>query len=244
MTTAPLAERPATMQRRVRVGRFFHLGIGIAIAVVVLVGFGRTVDANLIHPPSARPWILYAHTAIFSTWVLFFITQAALIDARRVKLHRRLGVWSLGLATAMLVAGVATAVIMTRFHDTESGGDGAADLAVPLFDMLAFATSFGFAMLWRFRPEHHRRLMLMASCGLTAAAFARFPHSILPRHLWYVGVDALILVAAVRDLVHTRHLHPVYLYGLPLLVLGQALAMWLALRAPPVWLAIAHAILG
>lgn len=71
--------------------RSFYLGAAVTIALVVAVGFGQTVNASLFHPLSPRPRILYLHAALFTAWVLLFITQAALVRSRRVAWHRRLG---------------------------------------------------------------------------------------------------------------------------------------------------------
>ena len=40
-----------------------------------------------------------------------------------------------------------------------------------------------------------------------------------------------------------RRVHPVYLYGLPVLALSQATVMWIQLTAAPAWIVIAHALL-
>jgi hypothetical protein len=41
--------------------------------------------------------------------------------------------------------------------------------------LTSFTIPFVLAICWRRKPELHRRLMLIASCALTAAAFVRFP---------------------------------------------------------------------
>ncbi len=79
--------------------------------------------------------------------------------------------------------------------------------------------SFGLAFWWRTRPEFHRRLMFVATCALTSAAFARIPW--VPGRWFYTGVDCLILLGVVRDLMTMKRIHPVYLWGLPLMMLGQ-----------------------
>jgi hypothetical protein len=84
----------------------------------------------------------------------------------------------------------------------------------------------------------------MASCALTAAAFGRFPFAAI-RDVWfYAGVDLLILMGVVRDLVVNRKIHPVYLYGLPLLLLGQTTIMYISVKSLPGWMRVAHGILG
>ena len=64
--------------------------------------------------------------------------------------------------------------------------------------------------------------MLVATCALTAAAFGRLAHYFLiPRALFYGGVDLLILLGVARDLIVTRSVHRVYLVALPLFIAGQ-----------------------
>lgn len=87
--------------------------------------------------------------------------------------------------------------------------------------MVAFSVPFGLSMHWRKKPELHRRLILIATCSLTAAAFGRFPSTLMPHHWFYAGVDFLLLLGVLRDLVVTKRVHPVYVYALPLLALGQ-----------------------
>lgn len=233
----------AANARRARADRNFYLCIGLAVTLIVLFGFGRTVNAGLFHPPSPRPLILYLHAAMFTVWVLLFITQATLVRFRRVSWHRRLGFAGFALGCLMPVTGIETALVMTRRHIAEGHRNEESALIVPFFDMLAFAVTFGLAVYWRRWPEYRRRLMLLAICGLTVAAFARFPHWLMPRSVWYVGVDLLILAGVFRDWILTGRLHPVYRYGMPALVLGQATTMWIYLNAPPAWIRIARTLL-
>jgi hypothetical protein len=233
----------ASTPLRPRAEGSFYLGMALAVAFVVAYGFGRTVNARLLHPRSPRPWILYAHVALFTTWVLLFIMQAALVRFRRVDWHRRLGLAGVVVGGLMPPVGIATAIVTTRLNRAGSNTGGEAFLIVSFFDMLAFAVMFGLAIYWRRRPEYHRRLMLIASCGLAVAAFARFPNWLMPHNAWYFGVDALILAGVVRDWIVTRRLSRVYLYGLPALALGQAATTWIYLSRAPAWVAIARALL-
>jgi hypothetical protein len=81
------------------------------------------------------------------------------------------------------------------------------------------------AFYWRRKPEFHRRLILLATIALTSAAFGRSPASILPLHWFYLEVDTLVLLAVARDWIVTRRVDPAYLYGLPLMIVGQTMAM-------------------
>lgn len=53
----------------------------------------------------------------------------------------------------------------------------------------------------------------------------RFPPSLLPFAWFYVGVDLLVFLSLLRDLIVTKRVHPVYLYALPLLIVGQTFAI-------------------
>jgi len=82
--------------------------------------------------------------------------------------------------------------------------------------------------------------MLVATCVLTSAAFGRFPALF---NTFYAGVDLLIFLGVVRDLIVMRRVHPVYLYALPALIVGQSFVMHVVLTDSPQWHKIANAIL-
>src|SRR5437867_2489120 len=201
--------------------------MSLLIVAVVAYGFSFTIGQNLIHPAIPRPAFLYFHAAVFSLWLVFLILQSALIRTHNVGLHRRVGWFGVALGAAIPLVGVSIAITMGRFnalklHQANTEGD----LIIPLFDMVAFSASFALAVYWRKTPEFHRRLMLVATCALTAAAFGRFPENLLPSVFFYAGVDFLILLGAVRDLLVMRSIHPVYRYALPAYIAGQVLVMY------------------
>src|ERR1700756_424296 len=219
----------------------FYFFMSQLIAVIVAYGFSRTIDKKLIHPAVARPPILYVHAAVFSGWLVFFILQSVLIRTHNVKLHRRSGWYGVVHGIAIPLVGFPTAVIMGRFHmhslhDTET----VADLLIPFWDMVAFSVPFALAIYWRNKPEFHRRLMLMATCALTAAAFGRFPPQVLPPVVFYAGVDLLILLGALRDLIVIKQIHRVYAIGLPALLVAQTIVMYTVVRELPYWEKIAR----
>ena len=223
--------------------RYFYFVMSLLIAAVVIYGFSQTISDNLIHPAYPRPLVLYFHAAIFSAWVVLLMSQSALIRTGNLKLHRRLGLCAVALAIAMPIIGVATGVAMARFNTQHGSTDAAEFLIVPFFDMAVFSIVVCLAILWRKKPEYHRRLMLLAACALTIAAFNRFPSSIVPDNWGYAGVDTLILLGVGRDWYLTKRIHPVYLYGLPAMILGQALTMYIYLSKAPEWIAIARRII-
>jgi hypothetical protein len=216
--------------------RSFYLAMAVLVAAIVVYGFSFTFRDNLLHPPYPRPWILYGHAVLFSAWVPFFIAQAALVRSRRVDLHRRLGLLGLAFGGLIPVVGLATAVAMTRLRLAHGESEAAPSILIPSFDMLAFSSAFALGILWRGRPEFHRRLMLVATASLTAAAFGRMP-AFDYGQWFYAGVDGLILIGALHDVWTHGRVHAVYRYALPAMILGQLLTAYV--RGLPGWIALA-----
>jgi len=181
------------------------------------------VPARLFHPKIAPPSILWLHGAVFYGWVLFFILQSALIRTHKTRWHRTIGWFGFALGIAVVGLGVSTTIVMHRFEfmTLHQGEFAIMSISVPLWDMVCFAVAFSLAILWRKKVEYHRRLILIASCALTAAAWGRLPESVLPGFWFYGGVDLLILMGAARDLIVNRKIHRVYLIALPLFMAGQ-----------------------
>src|SRR5579872_37380 len=113
---AALPGAKASAGPRKRADGSFYLGVALAVALVVAIGFGRTVNENLFHPALPPSPILYVHVAMFTAWVLLFIAQTALIRSHRVAWHRRLGIAGVILGGLMPVIGIATALSISRQH--------------------------------------------------------------------------------------------------------------------------------
>ena len=222
--------------------RAFYLGVSLLIVAVVVTGFSRTIAHNLLHAPYVVPAVLYVHGITFSGWVLLFATQAALIRYRNVALHRALGIFGGFYGVMLVLVGVGATVAMTIIH-AHQGPPSPVPSLVPLTDMVAFAVPFGLALHWRRRPEFHRRLMFVATCMLMAAPFFRLAPPAAPLALkLYMGVDGLIVLGALRDLIVDRRIHVVYWVALPAAIAAQTFTI--ALSDAPAWLELVHRVTG
>jgi len=220
------------------------IAMSLLIAAIVVSGFRLTVNANLLHPSIPRPLILWFHAAAFTGWVGFFIFQSALVRTHNVKWHRFFGWFGAALGAVMIPLGITTSIVMGRFDTTAEHLPGAdAFLIVPFFDMLAFGTFFALAVLWRRKPELHRRLLFIATCGLLDAAFGRFDYLYF-HGLFFPCLDGVILLGVVRDLLVNRRVHKVYLTALPVLFVVQAIVTYTWMSNSAWWVKIAHSILG
>jgi hypothetical protein len=217
---AALAQRaPIVVQGRH--DRLFFGTMAIVLALIVFGGFGPTYyfrffDGGPQATVSGKPFnvLVHLHGALFTSWVLLFIVQTALVASRRVALHRRLGVAGAILAAAMIVAGTLTAIDAARRGASAVGIDPLSFMAIPIFDMVLFAAFISAALVNRRRKELHKRLMLLAYSVLLTAAMARLPGVSPLGPLVFFGLSFLIVVcAALYDFVTRRQVHHVYLWG-------------------------------
>jgi hypothetical protein len=219
---------------KIFLSRYFYFCMSLAMAGLVIWGFSRTVNDNLFHANPPRPMLLWFHATAFSTWVVFFIMQSALVRVGKVSVHRFLGWFGAGLASVMVVLGFTIAVIMARFDSVVLHQPGrGAFLSIPFCDMILFGACMGMAIYWRRKPEYHRRLVFIATCQLMDAAIGRFDFW-FDHNLFYAGLDLLIALGMVRDWVVDGRVNKVYLYALPALIVAQNLAIY-AWRANPAW---------
>ncbi len=158
----------ATVIRRAE-GRFY-IGMALAAGATALAGF-----APAIFDPASRKaplnWAVGVHGAVFSAWLALFLAQALLVFNRRIAVHRLLGCVGAGLAVIMLVSGYFTTIAMARRGFDLSGdliGESGDPLMVMVFqlgDLLCFGILVAMGILFRHRPDAHKRLMLLATVG-------------------------------------------------------------------------------
>ena len=142
------------------------------------------------------------------------------------------------MAWLIIVVGVVTA--FSQFADRIDAGrleEAQTRLLAPLTDMIVFPLFFGAAVLYRHRPEIHKRLMLVATTTLLVAAALRmsFLGEPLPRPMRLLIWFSPIILGMAYDLIARRSIHPVYIIGLGALYL---LSMRGALVDTDAWLAI------
>ena len=237
-------EASATKQLKKFLSRYFYLCMSLVMAGLVVWGFNRTVDANLLHASPPKPVLLWFHGAVFSAWVVLFIAQSALVRVRKVGLHRVLGWFGAALAATMVVSGIVVSPVMLRFDMTVLHRVPVKSfLSIVWCDMIIFGACMALAIYFRKRPQYHRRLVFMASCQLMQAAFVRLPY-IGIHDLFYPALDVLIVAGMLRDVVVDGRVNRVYVYVFPAMVVLQAWATYLERANPGWWKTATQAILG
>jgi hypothetical protein len=220
--------------------RRFYVGMAIAIALTVFIGFARSYYLKSWYGTGELTGLQHLHGALFTTWTLFFLSQTVLVARGRTYLHRRMGVAGAVLAALVVVVGLTIAITRARTGPSPIPGISALSfLAIPFFDMVVFAILVSAAVYFRHRLEAHKRLMTLAMIALLAAPIARMRFLPLPPGPpTFFGLSDLFIVALlVFDLTTRRKVHPATIWGGLLVVASQPLRLILA--GTPAWLAFA-----
>jgi len=147
--------------------------------LVIFVGFARTYYLAGVFKAPLPNSLVHIHGAVFSLWILLFITQVSLITVHRASLHRRLGMFGFGLACLMVLLGLLVATDRLARHAANPGTETVEEVrafyAIPLADMLMFGTFVYLGFRNRTHPGVHKRLMLFATFALLDAGFDRWP---------------------------------------------------------------------
>jgi hypothetical protein len=234
---APISTERLSAERR------FFSGMAIAILATVFIGFARSFFLRPMFPnwPSPSETIFYVHGAVFTAWIVLLVAQASLVAGRRTELHREIGPFGGVLAVAMVVLGTLGALVAAR-RSTGFVGIPIPPLqflAIPLFDMLLFASFVGLAIGQRRNAQSHKRWMLLATVNLVTAAIARWPGVSGGGPFGFFGLTDLFLVALASWDLRTRgRLHPVTLWGGLLIIISQPLR--LVISGTETWLAFAR----
>jgi hypothetical protein len=239
---------------------FFWVMVLLAWAAI-LSGFLYKNVNKFMEGTLTYPWVVHLHGILYSLWLIYFTAQVLLIGRGSVSLHRKLGPFGAALAAVMVVSGVYTGIV------TESlryGKPYEATILSGIFaDMICFGSLVTAGILLRGSPAAHKRLMLVATLGLTVAGFGRWMSPAIDRWLgvqtyWVfptfsegawpfirfqvLPAYTLIVAIGVYDLFTRRRLHPAYVAAVAWCLPIQLFSGWLYYQ--PFWNQIARRILG
>jgi hypothetical protein len=222
----------ATMPQTVRplVGRrtdnYFFSGMALLLLLTVFVGFARSYFlAGVFRAPLPSIWV-HIHGAVFSCWILLLITQVSLVSARRVDIHRKLGLAGFGLASLMVIMGVLVATkLLARALSPVPVFDAQTFYVIPMADMVVFATLVLFAYLMRRDSAAHKRLILIATIAMMDAPTGRPPFTVITAHKYFDSIFciAFLLLLVGYDLWSKHKVHRATIWaGLLMIVVEQA----------------------
>ena len=187
----------------------FFSGMALLILITVFVGFARTYFlAGLFRAPLPS-LIVHLHGAAFSGWIVLLVVQISFVAARRVDIHRRLGIADFTLACLMVVLGVwVNNRGLTRGGSPPDSG-GAAIYFLGFSLMLIFAVLVAFAFHARANAAAHKRLIWVATVALVPAALVRLPLAFVQQGLEKPTLLSytFLLILLIYDLWSTHKIH-------------------------------------
>ncbi|MEO7970975.1 MAG: hypothetical protein ABI698_06735 [bacterium] len=229
---------PAIKRRRRE--RWFYISMSIAAVITVFAGFAPTYYLRPYFNTAPLMPLLHLHGIVFTSWLALFLTQTTLVAAHRTDIHRRLGILGGVIAALMIVIGPTTAVIRASQGATPVPGVSPLSfLVIPLGDMFVFALLVSAGFYYRRRPDVHKRLMMLATISILAAAIARLPFAIMQAGppAFFGITDVFVLACIIYDLITLKRVHRATALGALLIIASQPLRLMLG--GTHVWLAFA-----
>ena len=222
----------------------FYTWAAVGTFSIIFAGFARTYYLKILFGTRALPLLLHLHGLIFTLWFALFFIQVRLVARHRVDLHRRLGI--IGAVLAPLAACLAIAVSFhagRRNYLTSPASLTAKvrPLALDFGSSLTFVLLVTAALYFRRRGDIHKRLMVLASCGLLLPGMGRLLE-IIPLHFLHAGglwemvgfTEITPVVCIIYDTVKHRRLHPGFVWGG--LALLSSLPVFMAIGSTNGWL--------
>ncbi len=241
---ATVAEVSANLPKRLpgrKYDRQFFFVMTILLLATVVIGFAPTYYlAGVFRAPLPSPMV-HIHGAVFSSWMLLLLVQTGLISAKRVGWHRNLGVAGFLLACVMVVVAMLTAAdLAARLKAVPNSEPTLSFLVVPFVDAFDFAVLAGFAYALRKNATAHKRLIIIATAGISGAAFFRWHVAILfhDGYAAYAASYVFLLLLATYDLWSTHKIHRATFWGSAFLVFMEQISRFIGPSAP--WHAFAH----
>lgn len=218
--------------------------MGAIGVLAALFGFAKTFIAPVAAGTFKAPSIIYVHGAFAFAWVLVFAAQPLLIRCRKHREHRQLGMIGFIAAAGFTLTAFPVGAFATARDVAAGGGETAISSIVGTYTAaLIFFGLVAAGAATRKTPETHKRFMLLASIALLWPAWFRFRHyfpGVSRPDIFFAIIlaDSFIIIAAARDYLNMKRVHPVWLYFGTALILEQSLEVMM-FDSPP-WRAVAH----
>ena len=220
----------AAIQLHRRENRFF-LAYTILLLAIVLIGFTPSLYLRVAFETPPIPLYLHLHGAILTGWFVLLVTQASLIRGGNVALHRRLGYFAAAYGLVVVAGGlmaslnvVARDLGMGITFDVDMAeidtalGSGITYLAfitgvvwANIASVCTFASLICAGVIFRGRPDFHKRFILVGTVSILGPALARISR------LDFLGGEqgpfvpfallALLAGILVYDLLSVRKIH-------------------------------------
>jgi hypothetical protein len=243
MTDAVMGAGAAARSRR------FYMWMALACLAISVVGFMPTYFVPMAQGRFKVEPIVHIHGLILFSWMVYFCAQSWLIAQGKVLAHRSWGMLGISIVTALCFIVVATvsmrnAQALMAGQPAGTAHDALAFAWVSISTILFIIPVFTLAIVKLRDTESHKRLILLMTVSMLGAPIARWfltflappapPPPVLPPGVPFLAFppisvtiapalvgDILIVIAMWRDWRVRGSIHPVYLVGVPVMLLLQ-----------------------
>jgi hypothetical protein len=194
------------------------LMIAMAVAGFWPQYYGRLVTGAALEGVSLHPMV-HLHSTLFLLWLGIIVFQAALVRSGNGRWHRQIGPWLAGIGYFAALVGVVGGLVLAGARVSRGGAldEAATFVAAPLLDMLMFTGFLTASIVYRRRPEAHKRLILFTGYSFAFIGLVRYLVRIpgVMDELWLAtGLLMMpILLCVVWEWTTRRTVHPVWLIG-------------------------------
>ena len=196
----------------------FYLLVTFALVAFVVVGFSRSYYSRILFDPPPLTSLLHVHAAVFTVWLGLFLTQAWLVAAHRVDLHRKLGIASAIFAGVVFTVGVLSVLQTSISNHVSPSGLAPAQFSIIGFTSIGlFGAFIALGIIFRRKPGLHRRFMILGFIASISPATARvlrlldvqaYRDSLIP-----LCAALFVMACLVHDWRKHRVVHPAYVIG-------------------------------
>ncbi len=221
----------------------YYVIISVWALFIVLSGFALTYFQPLIKGGASFRPLVHLHGFLYFLWMIMFIAQPLLVRLGYTHLHKKIGVAGLVLAGLMIIVGVVASITGAKLNSPTLivGGYTAKQfLIVPMTDMFLLTTFFIAVLLNLKNSQSHKRLIVLMTLSVLPAAVGRVTgiFGITNIFLGLLIQHGILYSGIIYDLIKTKRVHPVYLWGGLLLVVVHL--MRFPLGASAWWAAVAN----
>ncbi len=160
-----------------------------------MLGFAKSYFFGLTFSGKSLTALVHVHAALMVLWLLMLVAQAWFIRTKRLRLHRWVGRSSYVIAPLIIVSVLVAQHELLNRAPAGISAEGARIEVFGIPQILAFAVTWGLAILYRKKTPLHVRFMVSTAFAIGTVISFRI---ILNWFSWVPGLDSLDGVAAAN----------------------------------------------